>query len=130
VNLGLDWWWIRGGGAMGAAWANGLAQILATAITWRLALRAYQLSFPFGPLGRILAASAGMGLAVWALARSLPPVTALVVGVPAGILIYCVLLRLTGSLNAEDRRRLLALDRLVPGPLRPAYGSLLARLGA
>lgn len=128
INLGLDYWWIRGGGAMGAAWANGVAQSFATVGIWRLALRAYGLSFPLGPILRIATASGTMGAIVWAITFRLSPAAALALGVPAGAVLYPVLLRITRSLDATDYRRLMTLDRMLPAPLRPAYGALLARV--
>lgn len=128
VTLGLDYWWVRNGGALGAAWANGIAQMIATAGIWWLALRAYNLHFPFRALSRIALASSLMGAGVWAVVRSLPPVPGLVAGVPVGIALYLVLLKITGSLNDDDRRRLLTLERVLPGRVRPAYGLLLGRL--
>jgi O-antigen/teichoic acid export membrane protein len=128
VNLGLDWWWIRSGGAMGAAWANGVAQILATSIIWALALRAYNLRFPFARVLRVVLASGGMGISVWGLTRSLPPLFALLAGVPAGAVIYIALLRLLRALDSDDRWRLSTLERALPRQLRPAYHSLLGKL--
>jgi O-antigen/teichoic acid export membrane protein len=128
INLGLDYWWIRGGGAMGAAWANGIAQSVATVGIWRLALRAYGLSFPLGPILRIASASGMMGVAVWAITFRLSPGTALALGVPAGAVLYAVFLRMTRSLDATDQRRLMTIERMLPAPLRPAYGALLARV--
>jgi len=130
VNLWLDWWWIRGGGAMGAAWANGVAQILATGGTWWLALRFYRIPWPTMPLLRITLSAGLMGVSVWALTIALPPVIALVVGVPVGSLLYPVFLRVTRSLDPGDRNRLLALGRMLPARLRRPYGSLLDWLAA
>jgi O-antigen/teichoic acid export membrane protein len=128
VKLALDALFIYKGGAVGAAWANGLPQLAATVLTWAAALEFYQVGFPYRRLARVGAASALMGILVWLLIRPLGPWPGITAGLPAGVLLFALFLKLFRCLDAEDRRRLQSLDRGMPAFLRPAYTSFLLKL--
>lgn len=128
VNLALDAVLVKMGGAIGAAWANGLAQSIATVGLWRMALQQYKLGFPWGKILRIGAASFAMGLTVWGLAQVVRPLLALVLGVPAGAALYPLFLLALRALDSGDRDHLLALQAHVPSPLRGPYQRLVDTL--
>jgi O-antigen/teichoic acid export membrane protein len=128
VNLALDSVLVTYGGAPGASLANGLAQLAATLVFWRCALREYGLQFPWTNVGRITGASAGMALGVWFMQFALPPHLGLALGIPVGALMFGFLLRWLGALDPHDRYRLLALEAYVPSPARRYYHRLIVWL--
>lgn len=128
VNLALDSVLVLYGGAPGAALANGLAQVAATIVFWRCALREYGLQFPWTNVGRITAASAGMAFVVWLMQFVLPPRLGLLVGIPTGALLFGLLLWWLRALDLHDRYRLLALESHLPALIRPPCRWLILRL--
>jgi O-antigen/teichoic acid export membrane protein len=106
LNIGLDVFLIRRFGALGAAWGNGLSQSLAACGIIYYAVRHLGVRVNFGSVGRILAASVTMSIPVALVARLLPPVLALLMAVPLGVLVYVAALRFTGALLTEDYDRL------------------------
>ena len=128
VNIALDLWLIPRGGAIGAAWANGIAQALAMAGLTVFASRRLGLSVPLGDMGRILLACLPMVIVVRALAESLHHWPAVIIGVPLGAAIYMTGLKFLRVLRPVDHGRLVSLDRSVPAALRPVYQRVLGWL--
>ena len=121
VNVALDLWLIPTGGAIGAAWANGITQAIATVgltgfAAWRLGL-----SPPLGDLGRILLACVPMVVIVRIVANSMHHWPAVLIGVPAGAAIYLVGLKALRILRTADQDRLSSLDRYLPMAVRSTY---------
>lgn len=115
LNLLLALWLIPLHGAMGAAVATSLSQVASlipgayfagrmlggVAPAWR--------RFP-----ATLAAALAMGLPVWAIAQALPPVLALLVGVPVGAIVYALGLWLLRALEPEDWQRITGVAAKLP----------------
>jgi Na+-driven multidrug efflux pump len=130
VNIGLDLWLIPTHGAIGAAWANGIAQAMAALgltvfASWKLGL-----SVPLGDMGRILLACLPMVVVVRLLADWLHHWPAVLIALPLGAALYALSLRFLGVLGRADQTRLASLERMVPSILRPAYIRALAWLVA
>jgi O-antigen/teichoic acid export membrane protein len=121
VTLTLDYFAIRRYGAIGAAWGNGLGQFVAVAGLWWYAAHAERLAIPWSELSRMAGAAAIMGVVAYSIARLLPPLAALLVAVPVGIVIYAALLRALRSFAEEDGPRLRGLGAQLPSPLRVWY---------
>ncbi len=124
LNLSLDLWWIPGGGAIGAAFANGLAQTIAVSGIWVFAFRRLRIPIPGLALQKILTSALLMAALSWVIGRSSPPFEGALFGVAAGVAAYALLLRWTRSLHSEDRERLIGVRTQVPGPFREAYVEL------
>lgn len=130
VNIALDLWLIPPHGALGAAWANGIAQALAMGGLTAFAHRKLGLQVPVADMARILLACVPMVIVVRLLADQLHHWPAVLLGVPVGAAIYLGGLKGLAVIRPVDRDRLLSLSRLVPGVLRPAYGRTLGWLVA
>jgi O-antigen/teichoic acid export membrane protein len=121
-------------GLVGVAIGVGIARILARLVTVVYGRKGLGLSLPWPFLLRVILASTGMGLALFATSRAasfpmaprpstwgrafdLLPAAALVVG---GGLAYALLLRLLGGLDEAERRRILE--------MRLPFRTLLARI--
>jgi len=128
LNVGLDWWWIPGGGAVGASWANGLTQAVAALGIWVVAARAFQMEMPWKGLAKI--AAAAMSSAVMAALCSwlLPGWAALATGPLLGAVAFVLVLMQSRALDEVDHERLMKVSRLVPGRLRGVYAGLVGRL--
>ncbi len=108
-------------GAIGAAIAKGSSQLLAGIgflVYLGVGFRGY---LPLARAGRLLAACVAMYLAVSFVERHLPPLLALIVGMPMGAAIFITLLRGFRCLDASDGDRLRRLKRVVPGRARAYY---------
>lgn len=135
----LVWWNSAGGivklalgvgliplwGGLGAAMANGAAQTLVGLGVWYTAWRMFRMPMRRGSLAKIALSAGLMGLAAWMIVRNLPPLPGAVCAVAAGVVLFPLLLRLTGALLTEDRMRLQQLAGMLPGPLGALYHRVL-----
>lgn len=121
VNIALDLWLIPRGGALGAAWANGVTQALAAVGLTVFAARQLQLPVPVAALGRIALACVPMVGLVSGITLVLPSVPAIALGVPAGAITYLFGLRALRVVRPLDRDRLATLERLLPSMMRRPY---------
>jgi O-antigen/teichoic acid export membrane protein len=111
-------------GAIGAAVANGTAQTAALiAIAWRVR-HVLQVDLRLGDFGRIALSGASMAAVVVGLGYLIPGRLGLALAVVAGVLAWCVMLRLTGAIDRADRERFGNLSRSVPGRVRPVFMGL------
>lgn len=131
LNVSLDLLLIPHLGAMGAAIANGSAQLLAAAGLIYWAQRALGMNWSIGQSLPGLAAGLGSALAAYAagLPFALAPVR-LTAGILAGALVFPLLVRLLGALQPEDLPRLYGLTARLPRALRGRVDSLLALLSS
>jgi len=111
-------------GALGAAIGKGISQTIAGAGCLAYMLRNFDVRLPLARMARLLGASALMFFGVRLVGRSFKPLLGLLLGIPAGILIFTVLARLFRCLDRADGERLRKLDRLLPGRLQPGYLAL------
>lgn len=128
LNLGLDLWWIPSGGAIGAAYANGVSQLVACLGIWVFVCRKFTIPLQAKPLLGMVASAVTMAAAAALIARVLPPLPAALVGVPVGALVFLLCLRLTHSLDETDRARLMSLQPARPPWLRNWYALGLRQL--
>ena len=121
INLSLDWLLIPRFGAIGAAAANGVTQLFATIGIVARARGLLRLELPLRFLGRVTLSSLVMSAAVILLAAGRSPGQAVFIGVISGVLIFFFMLRITGCLESQDRRRLLHLHAQMPRCLQSAF---------
>jgi O-antigen/teichoic acid export membrane protein len=125
INVILDLALIPSHGALGAAWANGVAQSFAALTIWGRVLVRYPVRIDKPVLLRLAAATLAMAIVVLGIvAIPLSAVMKLIVAVPAGVIVFLVTSRMFAVLHKDDRRRLLQLSALLPTPV----GSSLNRL--
>jgi O-antigen/teichoic acid export membrane protein len=115
LNIGLDFLLIRSHGAIGAAIANGVTQFIATVGSWTFATRRCGVQFPLVSTGKLLAASMIMAGAVTACSVALRPTIALAAGVPLGIILFVLSMRVLRPFDSRDRARLMSVGKLLPG---------------
>src|SRR5262249_29189030 len=106
IDISLDLALVPRFGALGAAIANGSAQLYAAAWLWFRASRTWRLDYDLRTIGRIFLCGVVMGAAIAPLAIWLRPILAVPLGIPAGAAIYFVMLRLTSVLTEADVLRL------------------------
>ena len=125
INVLLDVALIPGHGAIGAAWANGIAQTFAALSIWARVLVRYPVRIDLPVVLRLAAATLAMAIFVLGIvATPLSPFMTLGIAVPAGAIVFVVTSRMFMVLQKEDRRRLLVFSALLPTPV----GSSLKRL--
>jgi len=125
MNVLLDIALIPSHGALGAAWANGVAQTFAALTIWGRVLVRYPVRIDGPVLLRIAAATLAMAIVVLGIvAIPFSPLMKLSVAVPAGAIVFLITSRMFAVLQKDDRRRLLQLSALLPTPV----GSSLNRL--
>ena len=118
LNVLLDVALIPGHGAIGAAWANGIAQTFAAISIWGRVLVRYPVRVDLPALLRIAAATFAMAIVVLGIvAMPLNPVIQLIFSVPAGVVVFTITSRMFMVLQKEDRRRLLVLSASLPTPV-------------
>jgi O-antigen/teichoic acid export membrane protein len=118
INLSLDWLLIPRYGAVGAAYGNGLAQLIAMAGLWIGAARMFDLQMPYRRVGRSLVCSLIMAAVVGLVSRPFGPLPAALVGIPVGILVFYLLQRLSPLLDKDDLYRLRQVRSSCPPAVR------------
>jgi O-antigen/teichoic acid export membrane protein len=125
INVLLDLALIPNHGALGAAWANGLAQTFAAVSIWGRVLVRYPVRIDMSALRKLAAATLAMATVVLSIvAMPLSAVMKLSLAVPVGVIVFLVTSRMFMVLQKDDRRRLLVLSALLPAPI----GSSLTRV--
>ena len=125
INLVLDVALIPGHGAIGAAWANGIAQTIAAVSIWGRVLVRYPVRIDMPLLLRLAAATLAMVIIVLGIvATPLSPIMKLGVAIPAGAIVFVLTSRMFTVLQKEDRRRLLMLSALLPTPISSSFTRL------
>jgi O-antigen/teichoic acid export membrane protein len=125
INVLLDIALIPSRGALGAAWANGLAQTFAALTIWGRVLLRYPVRIDMSALFRLAAATLAMAVVTLSImATPLSAVVKLSVAVPVGALVFAFTSRIFMVLRKDDRRRLLVLSALLPTPVGSSFTRL------
>jgi O-antigen/teichoic acid export membrane protein len=125
INILLDLALIPGHGALGAAWANGVAQSFAALTIWGRVLVRYPVRIDMPVLLRLAGAILAMAIVVLGIvAMPVSAVMKLSVAVPAGAIVFLVTSRMFVVLHRDDRRRLLQLSALLPTPVGSSFNRL------
>ncbi|MGC0772179.1 MAG: polysaccharide biosynthesis C-terminal domain-containing protein, partial [Candidatus Acidiferrum sp.] len=126
VNVGLDFALIPSHGALGAAWANGVAQSLAALTIWGRVLVRYPVRIDTRVMLRLAAATLAMAIVVLGIvAMPFDPLMKLSVAVPVGAIVFLVTSRMFAVLQKDDRLRLLQLSALLPTPVGSTFKRLI-----
>jgi O-antigen/teichoic acid export membrane protein len=126
INVLLDLAFIPSHGALGAAWANGVAQSFAALTIWGRVLVRYPVRIDVRVMLRLAAATLAMAIVVLGIvAMPLGAVIKLSVAVPVGTLVFLITSRMFMVLQKDDRRRLLQLSALLPTPVGSSFKRLI-----
>jgi O-antigen/teichoic acid export membrane protein len=126
INVLLDFVLIPSHGALGAAWANGVAQTFAAVTVWGRVLVRYPVRIDASVLLRLAAATLAMAIVVLGIvAMPFEPLMKLSVAIPAGAIVFLVTSRMFAVLQKDDRRRLLQLSALLPTPVGSSFNRLI-----
>ena len=118
IKIALDLLLIPHFAALGAAMANGLAQIVAVIGIWICAARVFKLKFDMPGLAKIGAAGIIMALCVVPISLAFRPVISVPLGIAAGGFVFLVGLRGFRVLHGDDRYRLSQLEQRLPPGIR------------
>ena len=126
MNVLLDVALIPSHGALGAAWANGIAQTFAALTIWGRVLVRYPVRIDRPVVLRLSAATLAMAAVVLGIvAMPFDPLMKLSVAVPAGAIVFLVTSRMFAVLQKDDRRRLLQFSALLPTPVGSSFKCLI-----
>lgn len=121
VDVLLDLTLIPFFGAFGAATANGVAQALAAVGVWVIVGRRFAIGLDARFFRRLTAVSVSMAAIVVLIVYGLRSWLAVAAGTGVGIAVFVLGLRLAAVLAAEDRERLLTLERQLPVRFRTVF---------
>ena len=121
INIGLDLTLIPRWKAVGAVMASGIAQLFSVVGIWVIIIFLHKVKAPWGAILRILAAGAVMAAGVSLVVRHFSPAVAILLGIPAGAVLYLGCIRMLGVLNAADGYRLRLIGQRLPARVRPAW---------
>jgi O-antigen/teichoic acid export membrane protein len=125
INVLIDVALIPSHGAIGAAWANGIAQTVAALTIWGRVLVRFPVRIDMPVLLRLAAATLAMAIVVLGIvAMPLNPVMKLSLAIPAGAIVFAITSRMFMVLQKDDRRRLLVLSALLPTPVASSFKRL------
>ncbi len=125
VNIPLNLILIPQMGAIGAAISNGIALNLGMVLTWYLLKKVFPLPIPWNFLIRCFLSAAGMAIVAFTASNFSSPLMGLIVSIPAGIITFFILLRVSRCLSIDDRKRLETLFKRLPGPIRSKSHSMI-----
>jgi O-antigen/teichoic acid export membrane protein len=108
-------------GAVGAAIAKGISQIIAAAGFMAFMVVKFKVRLPVARIMKLLGVCLVMYGAVHLLVLRLPRLPGVIVGIPLGMTIFVLLMRALRCLDKADRDRLRGLDRMLPGRARAPY---------
>jgi O-antigen/teichoic acid export membrane protein len=125
MNVLLDFALIPSHGAIGAAWANGIAQTFAAVSIWGRVLVRFPVRIDMPVLRRLAAATFAMAIVVLGIvAMPLNPIVVLSIAAPAGAIVFMITIRLFMVLQKDDRRRLLVLSESLPASVVSSFTRL------
>jgi O-antigen/teichoic acid export membrane protein len=108
-------------GAVGAAFAKGTSQVIAAAGFMTYMVLRFKVRLPEARIFKLLGVSVVMYGAVHLVAMRLPPLAALIVGIPLGAAIFIFLMRALRCLDKADRDRLRTLNTMLPARARASF---------
>jgi O-antigen/teichoic acid export membrane protein len=117
IDISVAWYLIPAHGAVGACIGNGAAQITAVGIMWAVAIYHYKVKLPWVQVAKIVFISALAALTAHLIAVRLPPVSAILCGGCAALIVLFGLFYLMRVLEPEDHGRFKILTRMLPKPL-------------
>jgi len=116
--------WIPSYGALGAAYAKGLSQLVAAAGFLGFMVVKFRVTLPMWRITKLMVTCTAMYAGVRFVDRQVPPLLGVVLGVPLGVAIFVVLMRSLRCLDAVDRERLRTIASLLPSRTRGLYRAL------
>lgn len=114
LNLLGNWLVVPRAGALGAALVKGGVQVAAAALLWIYLHRRLAVPLALATPARVVLVSALMFAVVRALVLWLPPLPGLLLGVPLGVALVVLGLRVLRCVHPEDRDRLLDAAAMLP----------------
>jgi lipopolysaccharide exporter len=108
-------------GALGAAYAKGIGELVGGIGFLTYLVMVFRAYLPLARMAKLMLASVAMYAGVRLIGLHLPALLALIVGIPAGGVIFIVLVRVLRCLDAADGDRLRTLKKMVPGRARGGY---------
>ncbi len=112
-------------GALGAAYAKGISQMVAAAGFLGFMVLKFDVKLPVWRIIKVLTVCTIMYVGVSFVVLHLPSLLAIIVGVPVGIAIFAVLMRWMRCLDSTDRERLRTIASLLPARTRRPYRTIL-----
>lgn len=125
ANIALALLLIPNYGAIGAALANSVSQLISGVVGITYTSRSLHLTFPLQSLTRVALAALSAAAVAWLISTL---IGGLVLAVFAAMLVYPVLLRLFAALDASDHALMSQLSQHLPRSLTPAYQGLVQYL--
>ncbi len=126
LNIALDAAFIPRHGAIGAAFANGLAQAFGVVVIWFAAWKIYRFHFPWFAAFKVLAAAAPMSALAYLIVRDVSGLPGLVLAIVAAVASYVFLVRLFHALEGTDKHRFLLIGNRLPRSMRRGFAAFIA----
>ena len=117
IDISVAWYLIPAHGAVGACIGNGAAQLTAVGILWAMAIYHYKVKLPWLQVAKIVFISALAALTAHLIAVRLPPVSAILCGGCAALIVLFGLFYLMRVLEPEDNDRFGVLAGMLPRPI-------------
>ncbi len=112
-------------GALGAAYAKGISQLVAAAGFLGFMVLKFHVTLPVWRIIKLIVTCTSMYAGVRFVGSQLPPLLAVLLGVPVGIAIFALLTRWLRCLDTAARERLRGIASLLPARTRGLYRGIL-----
>jgi O-antigen/teichoic acid export membrane protein len=112
-------------GALGAAFAKGISQVIAAAGFLGFMVWKFHVRLPLFRIVKLLAVCTAMFFAVRYAVLHLRPLASLIAGIPLGVVVFAALVRWLRCLDRLDRDRLRGLDRMLPSRVQGPYRAVI-----
>jgi O-antigen/teichoic acid export membrane protein len=128
VDMGVAWYLIPAHGAVGACIGSGAAQVMAVGMMWAIGIHLYKVKLPWLQVAKIAFISVLASLTAHYIAVRLAPLSAILCGGSASLIVLFGLFYLMRVLEPEDHDRLNILAGMLPKPIAGQVDKFLSLL--
>ncbi|MFZ1086359.1 MAG: polysaccharide biosynthesis C-terminal domain-containing protein [Terracidiphilus sp.] len=128
IDIGVAWYLIRSHGAVGACIGSGVAQTVAVSIMWVFGIHQQKVKLPWLFFAKITFIGVLAALTAHLFVVRMQPLTAILFGGSASLIVLFTLLYWMRVLEPEDHRRFRLLAGILPRPISHFAGTILALL--
>jgi O-antigen/teichoic acid export membrane protein len=125
ASIGLNLWLIPKYGIIGAAIASSIPRMIALPFYVRFVSKKIGERWPMGDTLKVILASAIMGVVIFAIQHYFGAILSICIGVPAGIIIYLLVLLSLGSIGSQDMKFLKQIETRLPSFIRPRFSAII-----
>lgn len=128
VDIGVAWYLIRAHGAVGACIGSGAAEFTAVGLMWAIGIYLFQVKLPWSLIAKVTFISVVASLTAHYVAVQFSPLTGILLGGSASLLVLFGLFYIMRVLKPEDSSRFKVITSILPEPVSGPVNKVLGLL--